>query len=83
MGGSGGGGSFNPRRLTSGGNGLNYNMYLDPSRTQVFGDGSAGTSKVAGSCAATCIVTIYGRIFGGQSVPGGSYQDSILVTLEF
>lgn len=81
--GTGSGGSFSPRRLTDGGYGLDYNMYLDASHTQVFGDGSVGTHTAAGSCSATCTVMVYGRIFGGQSVPSGPYQDSIVVTLDF
>lgn len=76
-------GSYSQRRLQSGAYGLNYNLYLDPSRLQVFGDGSPGTSKSAGICAAACVVPVYGRLSGGQTVPAGTYQDSILVTLEF
>ena len=81
--GTGSGGSFNPRRLTGSGFGLNYNMFLDPARTQLLGDGSSGTSKSAGTCAGTCAIMVYGRIFGGQFVPAAPYQDDILVTLEF
>lgn len=81
--GSGSGGSFNPRRLAAGAYALDYNMYLDPARTQVFGDGTAGTRKAAGACSASCLLTVYGRIFGRQSVPGGNYQDQLLITLEF
>lgn len=81
--GTGSGGSFNPRRLVAGAYALDYNMYLDPARTQVFGDGTAGTRKATGACSASCLLTIYGRIFGQQSVPGGSYQDQLLITLEF
>lgn len=75
--------NFNQRRLQAGAYALNYNLYLDPSRTVIFGDGSPGTSKSAGICAAACVVPVYGRLLAGQTVPAGSYQDSVLVTLEF
>lgn len=81
--GTGSGGSFTPRRLASGLGGLDYNMFLDPGLTQVFGDGNGGTHTVAGSCAGNCYVLIYGRIYGGQSIRPGVYQDEILITLDF
>lgn len=81
--GTGSSGSFSARQLRAGAGALNYNLFRDSSRTQVFGDGSAGTGKVAGSCAAACAVTVYGRLYGGQLVPAGQYSDSILLTLDF
>lgn len=81
--GAGVAGSFNPRQLRAGANGLNYNLFRDSARTLVLGDGTPGTGRVAGSCAATCAVIVYGRIFGGQWVPAGQYRDDVLVTLDF
>ena len=81
--GSGGAGVFSPRRLSLGGYGLNYNLYRDPARTQIFGDGSAGTAAASGSCTGACAVNVHGRIFGGQLVPGGTYRDDVVVTLSF
>lgn len=81
--GSGSGGSFTPRRLRAGAHGLDYNLYRDPSRTQIWGDGSAGTSRVTGSCSATCVLSVYGRVFGGQAPPAAAYSDQIVVTLDF
>lgn len=78
-----GGGSFNPRRMIAGAYGLNYNLFLDPSRTQIFGDGSAGTGKAAGGCAGSCAVAVYGRIYGAQPVPAAQYRDELLATLDF
>ena len=46
---TGSSGSFAPRRLFSGGNSLQYNVYTNAGRTQVWGDGTGGTAKVSDS----------------------------------
>lgn len=81
--GSGGSGSFNPRRFGAGAFSLAYNLYVDPARLLIWGDASAGTSTATGVCRGNCQVTVYGRIFGGQSVPAMQYRDDVLITLEF
>ena len=77
-----GSGSFASRALTSGANTLAYNLYADPARTSVWGDGTAGTVTVSGS-AASANHTVYGRIPARQNVFAGSYSDLITVTLTF
>jgi spore coat protein U-like protein len=67
---------FNPRSLESGNNILNYNLYTDGSFTQVWGDGTNGTSTVSfAGCSSTEHVapyscshtfTIYGKIPASQ-----------------
>lgn len=74
---------FNPRTLQFSGYTLNYNLYKDANRTQIWGDGTAGTSGVNQLCLLSCSHTVYGRIFGGQSGVQGIYQDSVLVTVTF
>ena len=81
--GSGHPSGFLPRRLVAGAYGLDYNLYTDLARTQVWGDGSPGTFVSGGSCAAACSVTVYGRIGAGQSVPAAQYRDDVLITLSF
>lgn len=76
-------GSFD-RRMVQGQESLRYNLYLDPPRTIVWGDGSRGTQAHTSSCCETVTTaTIYGRIFPAQDVAAGSYQDSVVVTVEF
>lgn len=75
--------TFYPRRLTAGAFGLNYNLYTDPARTTIWGDGTNGSAVVGGTCAALCSTQVYGRIPAGQSVPAAQYRDDVLVTLEF
>jgi len=38
--------SFTPRRMFNGGNSMQYNLYTNAARTQVWGDGTGGTAKV-------------------------------------
>ncbi|MDX1803007.1 MAG: spore coat U domain-containing protein [Alcanivorax sp.] len=83
--GSGNSGTFTPRQLMhSSGATLNYNLYTDSARTQIFGDGTAGTATVSGNCLLACVpVVVYGRIPINQWGPPGDYQDTVTVTLEF
>lgn len=65
---------------------LRYNLYLDSSRTTVWGDGTGGTrvySDRAQPNNHTVTVPVFGRIYGAQDVGAGSYADSLIVTLDF
>ncbi|MFM1990581.1 MAG: hypothetical protein RJA99_3538 [Pseudomonadota bacterium] len=72
------------RRMTGSAGTLRYAMYVDASRTQVWGDGSAGTSvaTLSGTGAAQPI-PVYGRILAGQTPPPGAYADQVVVTVRF
>lgn len=81
-------GSYATRKMASGTSRLNYNLYTDLLRSQVWGDGSAGTSTVPGGSLIALLVysqihPVYGRIPSGQAVSSGSYADSITVTLTY
>lgn len=80
-------GSIAVRQMRSGANAMNYNLYRDAARTQVWGQ-TAGVDTVTltvsgipnnGSRNAT--FTIYGRIPALQSVPAGGYADSVQITV--
>lgn len=79
----GGATSFSPRQMLNGASALNYNLYLDAARTQIWGDGSAGTSTYSCSMGSGLSVSVYGRIFAQQNLPVGSYGDSLVVTITF
>ena len=79
---SAGFGPFASRQMKSGGSTLFYNLYTDPSRLSLWGDGSPGTNIVSFSGTAGSY-TVYGRIPARQNVPVGSYGDTITVTLTF
>ena len=63
---------------------LRYNLYVDPARQRVWGDGdSGGTARITGQSDGRKAVTytIYGRIPDGQPVRSGRYYDSVKVTV--
>ena len=78
--------SFFPRTLQQGADQLQYNLYLDPSRSTVWGDGSSGTSQygpIAPPDASSVLLNIYGRVPERQNVRAGSYADTVVVTIVF
>jgi spore coat protein U-like protein len=82
--------SYGPRAMTNGTSQLNYNLYTDPTRTQVWGDGSGATSVISArynvtrpGSTETRDYTVYGRAFAGQNVTTGVYLDNITVTVNF
>lgn len=88
---TGGAGGYGPRRMGSGANTLAYNLYSDPTRSSVWGDGSGGSAKLSSSVLLDVLGlsplqthTVYGRIPAGQTaaVPG-SYADTITVTITY
>ena len=86
----GSGTSFTPRTMSSGTHALNYNLYRDALRSNVLGDGSGGTSNIAGALqlpspqgTATGSHSFYGRIFAGQNLVPGTYADTLLVTISY
>lgn len=78
-------GGFAPRRMVSGPYLLEYNLYADPARQRIWGDGTGGTvvnsgEKPSGGRPVSFSFPIYGRIFPRQSVGEGFYADTLLVT---
>jgi spore coat protein U-like protein len=88
---AGNSGSFVARQLRAGAAALNYNLFTDATRTQVWGDGTRGSGIVAGTLLVNpgnftineSVHSIYGRIPAQQSADSGAYSDQILVTLTF
>ncbi len=89
---AGGSGSFSTRTMLSGANTLNYNLFTDNAYTQLWGDGTSGTSVVTdnfsfvstGGLSQTVNTPIYGQIPALQlNVFPGSYSDTIVVTINF
>lgn len=85
---SGNSGLFTQRKLTNGANSIDYNIYLDPARTLIWGDGNAGTSILTDSYISITGMNsrnypVYGRITGNQVIPSGNYSDSLVVTLNY
>ncbi len=89
---TGGNGSFAPRRMSAGASRLDYNLYRDAARTQVWGNATGGTSIISGTIRVGPGVgngtrsnthTVYGRIPALQDADTGNFTDSILLTLTF
>ena len=73
------------RRMSSAdGSFLTYEAYRDSSRTQRWGDGEG--ERLDGGIAPSRDprqFIVYGRVTGGQDVPEGAFQDTVLVTVMF
>ena len=82
--------SFSPRRMASGANRLDYDLYTSSAYSSVWGDGSGGTQTVSGNlpilllAGTTRNIPIYGRIPGGQpAVRPGAYSDAVVITVTY
>ena len=83
-------GSYATRKMFSGVNALNYNIYWSTAYNQIIGDGTGGSFAGAtppfavpagGSNLATG--TLYGLIPASQDVAPGAYSDIITVTVTY
>jgi spore coat protein U-like protein len=83
---NGGNGQTGTRRMKSGSSGtdyLNYQLYQDSGRSQLWDD--AGNQLALGSApnAKPRSFTVYGRVPGMQDVTVGAYNDTVLATVNF
>jgi spore coat protein U-like protein len=80
-------GTISPRQMGSGANRLNYNLYRDSGRSQVWGQTSGvdtvttTISNVPNNGSKNGTFVIYGRIPALQSVAAGAYSDSVQITV--
>lgn len=85
---SGNSGSFSTRQMANGASNLSYNLYTSVAYTNVWGDGSGSTTLVNGGVLLSIGTTnqdyfVYGRIPAGQDAAAGSFNDTIVVTLNY
>ncbi|MFW2404039.1 MAG: spore coat U domain-containing protein [Gammaproteobacteria bacterium] len=75
------------RRMNSGTDQLEYNLYKDAARTDVWGDGSFGATPLVNVFGNRFVVIgnhwVYGRIPPLLDPAAGSYNDVVDVTIEF
>lgn len=72
------------RYLVSGANHLSYNLYLDATRTTIWGDGSNGSGSLDIAKAShdqSVDFTVYARIPAGQDAAVGGYTDTLVFTV--
>jgi len=84
--GQGSGATMAQRRLTrtGGTETLRYGLYRDNARTQLWGDGSAGSSTAAGTGNGNYTsLTVYGTLPVQTVPPPGQYSDTVTVTLTY
>lgn len=84
--GKGSSSTFSPRTMKKGGEALSYNLFMDASRTTIWGDGTSGTSVYTRNNPpnnTNVNVPIYGRVGAAQDVSAGTYSDSVLATINF
>ncbi len=74
-------GTYATRKMFSGVNTLNYNIFWSTAYNEIIGDGSGGSVAGGGSNVAT--ETFYGLIPASQDVAPGSYSDVITVTVTY
>lgn len=84
---TGSSGTFAQRQMLSGVIQMAYNLFIDPARTLIWGDGTGGTQTVVRSKTRhgrqNFPLPVYGRIPPTQSVSPGLYTDDIVVTIVF
>ncbi len=79
------------RRMKTGTNFLNYNLYVDSARTNAWTTAASSTTcTTANSCAlgtgngSAQTVSIYGRVPSiGTAPPAGSYTDTVTMTITY
>src|SRR5438094_359813 len=60
---------------------LAYNIYRDSGFTQLWGDGTAGTTPLTLTVVLNTSFTVYGKVDAGQNVPAGTYADTVVITI--
>lgn len=82
----GGSSSFSPRQMRNGSEMLNFNLYLDSTRTTIWGDGTGGTqaySQANPPNGQNINLSVFGRIPAGQDVSAGTYSATVTATIFF
>ncbi len=81
--GSGAGASVTTRKMTNSGNLLNYSIYRNAGRTNVWGTTSGSNTVTGTGTGSTQTINIYGRIGINQTAPAGGYTDTVIVTVTY
>ncbi len=81
--GTGTGATVATHKMTSGSNTLNYTLYQDSGYSTVWGTTIGTNTETGTGTGLVQTITVYGSITALQSVPAGSYTDSVTVTLTY
>jgi spore coat protein U-like protein len=81
--GAGGGTIYTNRQMASGTNKLNYQLYRDSARTNIWGN-TTGTDTVQDvGIGIAKDHTVFGAVPAAQVIPAGDYADTITVRISF
>jgi spore coat protein U-like protein len=81
--GTGSGASVAVRKMTSGGNTINYSLYTDAGRSTLWGN-TIGTDTVSATGNGSAqSYTVYGRVPSQTTPAPGAYADTITVTVTY
>jgi len=77
--------SAGTRRMSSGTDFLNYALFKDAARTQVWGTGMTGGTTLTYNSAskASTNITVYGKVPQAQDVSVGAYSDVVVATINY
>jgi len=76
-------GGYQSRQLSRGDSRLQYQVYINPSRTIVWGDGTQDTQPmVVPGPSVNRSFTVYGGLFQNQSGEVGRYSDVLRITVQ-
>ena len=78
--------TYSPRLMSKGAEALSYNLYTNAARTNIWGDGTSGTTVYVRANPpnnSNVNVTIYGRVPAGQDVSAGTFSDTVSATINF
>jgi spore coat protein U-like protein len=77
------GATVNQRKMASGANSLNYQLYSDSARSTIWGN-TTGTDTVTGAGTGLAVDhTVFGAVPAAQLVPAGDYADTITVRVYY
>ena len=77
------GATVNQRKMVSGAQALNYQLYSDASRSRIWGN-TIGTDTVTGVGTGLPVDhTVFGAVPAAQVVPAGDYADTITVRIYY
>jgi spore coat protein U-like protein len=70
-------------KLSGGSELIDYNLYIDSGRTQIWGDGTGSTFTMTDKVfkRADWVPSVYGRIPPGQDISIGTYNETLTVTI--
>ncbi|MBP0600512.1 spore coat protein U domain-containing protein [Herbaspirillum sp. LeCh32-8] len=86
---AGSSGSYSQRKMLSGANTLNYQVYGESTHTTIWGDGTSSTGYISDGYLLQVLTpvvksyTAYGRAPGSQNVKAGSYTDTLTILVTY